>query len=191
MDTRICCRCKVEKPLEQFVKNKNKKHGRGHACLECHNSYRRKWDAEHPTESATVEEKICSMCETVKPASEFHRNRSSWTGLAARCKDCQANVSRGWYQQNKGRANKRMRSNALMRQYGLTEIEYDRILESQGGGCAICEAVSGNGDKRLSVDHDHQTGAVRGILCDPCNNALGFFRDDPSLLARAIQYLEN
>lgn len=69
--------------------------------------------------------------------------------------------------------------------------EYDRMLERQGGVCAIC----GNGAsdairKNLAVDHCHGTGRVRGLLCGNCNTGLGSFKDDPVLLRRAIKYLK-
>jgi hypothetical protein len=72
--------------------------------------------------------------------------------------------------------------------YGLSLAEYDRLLEWQGGGCAICGGTSG---RRLHVDHDHKNPRqVRGLLCNGCNNGLGRFRDDPELLRMAIGYLE-
>jgi len=65
---------------------------------------------------------------------------------------------------------------------------------SQNGVCAICsggETVKTRGTlRRLAVDHDHETGKVRGLLCNRCNNGLGNFRDDPDLLREAIAYLQ-
>lgn len=61
------------------------------------------------------------------------------------------------------------------------------MKNSQGGVCAICECPD---KKRLSVDHDHQTGKIRGLLCANCNLALGNFKDDPDRLAKAIVYLK-
>ena len=70
---------------------------------------------------------------------------------------------------------------------GIPLAEYDALLAAQGGGCAIC----GNAPKtrRLHVDHDHKTGAVRGVLCFNCNQALGNSRDDVIVLQRLITYL--
>jgi|SRR3972149_5086974 len=71
--------------------------------------------------------------------------------------------------------------------YGLTPQNYADLLQSQGGVCAVC----GNDDPRfrLSVDHDHATGRVRGLLCNTCNRAMGLFGDDSVRLRRAIAYL--
>ena len=81
-----------------------------------------------------------------------------------------------------------------VRRYGLTEKQYEQMLEQQGGVCAICrrkEARTLRGTLcALSVDHDHQTGAVRGLLCYACNTSLGGFRDSPALLERAAEYLK-
>lgn len=79
----------------------------------------------------------------------------------------------------------------LKHHYGLSPADLDRMLEAQGGGCAICGSADAlrKGSKRLCIDHDHATGAIRGLLCHPCNVGLGAYRDDPKLLANAIQYL--
>jgi hypothetical protein len=75
----------------------------------------------------------------------------------------------------------------LRRTFGITQADYDDLLARQGGGCAICGKRPGK--VSLHVDHHHATGEVRGLLCVGCNNALGQFRDDEDLLARAIQYV--
>lgn len=69
--------------------------------------------------------------------------------------------------------------------YGLTEDEYRRIERQQGGACAIC----GETPELLAVDHDHRSGAVRGLLCDRCNRAVGHLRDSPGICTRAAEYL--
>lgn len=75
--------------------------------------------------------------------------------------------------------------------YGLLEGQYDAIYAHQGGVCAICGPVTGRNGKtrRLSVDHNHDTGEVRGLLCRPCNTLVGMFRDDPSTFLRGAEYL--
>lgn len=73
---------------------------------------------------------------------------------------------------------------------------YQKLLVEQLGLCAICGVASGsersnnNGYKSLAVDHDHSTGAVRGLLCSSCNKAVGFLMDNPKLLRRAADYVE-
>lgn len=81
-----------------------------------------------------------------------------------------------------------------LRLLGTTPEEWDRLFALQGGVCAICgqpetEILRGK-VRRLAADHDHLSGKARGLLCHHCNLGLGRFRDDPSLLLAAIQYLE-
>lgn len=74
--------------------------------------------------------------------------------------------------------------------YGLTAEQYWRIYEYQGGVCYICRRATG-AHKRLSVDHCHTTGLVRGLLCGPCNrDVVGHLRDDPAAFSRGIDYLD-
>lgn len=74
----------------------------------------------------------------------------------------------------------------LARTYGLTVQDYDQMLSSQSGRCPICGKPP---EKRLVVDHSHETGAVRGLLCGHCNTAIGFLRDDADSCSRAAEYL--
>ena len=62
---------------------------------------------------------------------------------------------------------------------------------AQGDGCAICGGVNDPPGRRLAIDHDHVTGQVRGLLCYRCNSAIGLFKDDVTVLRRAILYLES
>ena len=77
----------------------------------------------------------------------------------------------------------------IVETYGITAIQYWMIYDFQGGLCYICRRANGK-RKRLSVDHDHKTGIVRGLLCTACNrNVLGHLRDDPDAAQRIIDYL--
>lgn len=110
---------------------------------------------------------------------------------------------REWSRRNKdkmkGHNNKESRRKAnrahTLRKYGLTPSEYDQMLNEQGGVCALCDkpetCLGNNGEvKMLAVDHDHDTGDVRGLLCNNCNRAIGLFGDDPELLLKAVAYLK-
>lgn len=89
------------------------------------------------------------------------------------------------YRANPEGHQKRTRRSTLLRAYGLTEAQYEAMLTEQGGRCLICRRVM----RPPAVDHCHTTGLVRGLLCRGCNTSLGHFRDDPAVLARAIEYL--
>ena len=77
----------------------------------------------------------------------------------------------------------------LRRRYGLSGVDYQRLLDAQDGVCAICKRPPPEG-RFLGVDHDHKTDAIRGLLCDRCNLALGQFYDSLSNLSNAMIYLE-
>lgn len=85
---------------------------------------------------------------------------------------------------------KRAASKANLARYGLTEVGYQALLANQGGHCALCPRTEANQQHhRLCVDHDHQSGTVRGLLCTPCNRALGVLGDNSEALQRAVRYL--
>jgi hypothetical protein len=82
------------------------------------------------------------------------------------------------------------REKALLRNYNLTQAQYEEMLKVQNGCCAICSTPQSALPCALAVDHDHATGAIRGLLCGLCNQGLGLFRDRPDLLNAAIAYLK-
>ena len=101
--------------------------------------------------------------------------------------------ARAYYHKNKEKiqkyTNSRSRAKHLKRTYGLTLIDYDNLLNRQLGVCAICGSSDSFGHGRFAVDHNHLTGKVRGLLCSKCNTGLGFFKDSPKLLLKAVSYL--
>ena len=78
----------------------------------------------------------------------------------------------------------------IRNQYGITLAAYYQMLANQGGGCAICGRIEEPDGRRLSVDHCHSTGKVRGVLCFACNKGLGLFYDNTDWLRKAVNYLE-
>ena len=81
----------------------------------------------------------------------------------------------------------------VLRKYGITSDEYDALTELQSGVCGICFGDANHGASRnrgfLSIDHNHKTGSVRGLLCSNCNLALGLFRDSAETLTRAAWWV--
>ena len=93
------------------------------------------------------------------------------------------------------RARSNNRRNAVLKhKYGITLEDYERMLEEQGGVCDICGTDKPGQNQESSysfhVDHDHETGAVRGLLCDRCNRGMGYFNDSSSILEKAVLYLK-
>lgn len=97
---------------------------------------------------------------------------------------------RARYLENKERLKPRHRETHLKRKYGLTLESFDALYTSQGGKCAICLSELNPFHNHTCVDHDHATGAVRGILCHGCNTGLGYFRDDVQRLLSAAEYIK-
>jgi hypothetical protein len=160
--------------------------------------------------------KRCRHCGELKPLEQFHRDRSVKDGRRPECKACTAAKRRAryrkdpaaeiarvkaWQQANSERLNayrrqrrsdpavrRRDRSGHLRRKFGITIDEYEARLARQGGGCAICgrdEPPAGS----LHVDHDHDSGRVRALLCVRCNNGIALFDEDPALLRYAADYV--
>jgi hypothetical protein len=81
------------------------------------------------------------------------------------------------------------------RNYGITQADYERMKKAQGYLCHLCGGEGFLMDSKrhhqtLCVDHDHDTGKVRKLLCHNCNRALGLLKDDPSLMRKAAEYIE-
>ncbi|MDT9692889.1 endonuclease VII domain-containing protein [Streptomyces sp. P9(2023)] len=114
--------------------------------------------------------KCCRRCGEIKPHSEWDRNKTASDGLSTRCKACRAIEGRAGH---------------LKRSYGITEAERDEMIKEQVGVCCICLAAPAE-----HVDHCHETGRVRGVLCFSCNAALGQFKDRPDAMRRAAAYVE-
>jgi hypothetical protein len=116
------------------------------------------------------------------PKEHFPINRSQPRGIGAYCLECHNLVVRENVQKNHGST----RNYHLRERYGVTEAQVEEMVREQGGVCAICLERPAE-----HVDHDHETGEVRGVLCFTCNVGLGNFRDRPDLLDRAVHYLED
>jgi hypothetical protein len=129
-------------------------------------------------------EKRCSKCGITQPAGNFSKEpANSTTGLNSQCKNCRKVYAREWMSGPKGR-------HIFLSRYGLTLDAYNALVDAQDGVCAICGKPEQAKRGCLCVDHDHNTGQVRGLLCTRCNTGLGMFLDNPSLLLEAVAYLE-
>lgn len=107
------------------------------------------------------------------------------------CLACFSKMGNAWQDAHPAESARHKRNHHLLKKFGITKEEEDRLLAEQGGVCAICsKAISDKRGYGPHIDHDHATGLVRGILCIRCNNALGLLGDDPIRLRAAIAYLE-
>lgn len=119
--------------------------------------------------------KLCSNCKQSKPLSDFNTDKTKKSGLTTHCKLCRK---------------KFRRKGDLYRKYGISPRQYDKLFEKQGECCAICGKHQSKLKTTLNVDHNHETGKIRGLLCVACNRLLGYAQDNQDILREAIQYLE-
>ena len=128
--------------------------------------------------------KTCSSCKLDKEEHNFYKNSARVDGLSNQCKDCHSKSIKKYRSRpetkrmNRERAAKkykyRQRERWLMNKYGISVIDYCIILANQKGTCAACGITVDDYGRRFAVDHDHDTGDVRGLLCAGCNLRLGF-----------------
>lgn len=154
-----------------------------------------------------VTTKVCCRCGMEKSIDHFYRNDNKEDGFRVSCKECEKEYQKQWYEKNKERLNKKSkdynernkevitvkaRRVRIKRIYGIEEDTYTKNLELQGGACAICGSTypGGNSKGYFHIDHCHETGQFRGLLCGRCNTSLGGFKDDINILKKAIEYLE-
>lgn len=140
--------------------------------------------------------KICSKCRYEQPVAEFFKRATAKDNLRSHCRTCEKAAQRKriasgrmkiardkWSHSEKGRRSvqtyrhvhrRESREKSLRLKYGITIKQYDKILAAQNGVCGICGCSPENNKRRLSVDHNHKTKIVRGLLCVQCNVLLGF-----------------
>ncbi|MFC8078689.1 endonuclease VII domain-containing protein [Streptomyces sp. NPDC057307] len=174
-DGKKCPRCQRLLEREAFAGNRSMSDGLQVYCRECAaNYYRQSQEAKGRAVRVKVPvprgHKRCPQCGEVKSYAEWELNPTSSDGYASYCKLCRAQRNQESY---------------FKRKYGITMAERDEMISSQMGICVICLSAPA-----AHVDHCHETGRVRGVLCFNCNSAIGKLGDDPDTLRRAIAYLE-
>lgn len=145
------------------------------------------------------DEKICSKCLAVKPLSEYHPHTQTKDGKQPSCKACSYQTKlrsqERYPERHRERMQRIVRRSHVRRKYGLERVDYDALVEQAGGRCQSCGEPERIAHKDgtvwpLCVDHDHVTGAVRGLLCHACNRAAGAVGDDFVKLRAIADYLE-
>ncbi|MEV1109948.1 endonuclease VII domain-containing protein [Micromonospora sp. NPDC049751] len=125
--------------------------------------------------------KLCHKCERRKPIESFYKRSASKDGRQSYCIECAKERDK-----IRERPNTPERQDAyLQRTYGLSLADVEEMKAAQGGLCAIC----GHVPDRWVIDHCHDTGKVRGALCNNCNRCLGLLKDDADVLLSAAMYL--
>jgi hypothetical protein len=183
---KICSKCYKMKPLAEFNIRHESVDGRSYVCKSCHSieqnsryTRKRRKRVIDP-DNNQIE---CYKCRKILPKDQFSITRNN--KFHSYCKSCR-NISRRtrdeWAKKRDAR-------------YGLLPGQYDRLLVKQNSVCAICKlpetcTTIAKSVSPLSVDHSHNTGVIRGLLCNNCNLMLGYAKDNIQTLKQAILYLE-
>jgi DNA-directed RNA polymerase subunit M/transcription elongation factor TFIIS len=140
-------------------------------------------------------EKPCRVCKLVKPLEDFSPRKANRDGRTNVCRPCH-NEYRLERRVLDSESRRKGYSHHLKARYGLTLEELEAMIERQNGLCEICHQLPTpeqmayrKTSQGLNVDHDHETGKVRSLLCTPCNTMLGAARDSTDILKWGIEYL--
>lgn len=133
-------------------------------------------------EAASVASKKCTKCKSNKTVGDYHKSSKSSDGLASWCKSCVNSIRRENRKRTYTAENKRRW--AIKTRYGITTDQVESMFSEQKGACALC----GLPLKKFHIDHNHNNGIVRGLLCHRCNIRLGGW-DDLVWREKAARYL--
>lgn len=159
--------------------------------------------------------KHCKKCNELKEPTDFHKCASASDGLQPRCKPCNNSAVHKWrkaypekekekqakyYKKNATEAKEKMKEykkvnksrikTLNLKKYGLSQEQYEVMVELQNHSCKICKRHSSEFSKGLCVDHCHKSGKIRGLLCGPCNTGIGLLQDNPAIIIAAATYVE-
>lgn len=192
-ETKQCSKCKEMKPLPEFYLHEStrKLHSK---CKLCQVLESRQWRAKNPEKcretakryNEKTKEKAAAYGakywkKNKKKLQKYHRkyHKKHAAEISARNKKKRAESPIPYDREQR-------RKSHLKITFGLSIDDYDKLVKNQNGACAVCGKKP---KKRLHVDHCHATKAIRGLLCQKCNQALGLFQDDLRVLQKAIEYL--
>lgn len=168
---KTCCHCKEVLSLDSFQKNRAAPDGLQYRCKDC--------TAKASKECRARRGHL--WLEKINPWGNRPENRDR-SNATTRARQTQRKI------ENPDKVREERRRWQLQTKYGLTPELKQALVEIQDGVCSICfvpiDAIS------CATDHDHAGDYVRGMLCRPCNSALGLFKDNPDILRRAAAYLE-
>ena len=170
-----CCRCLIEKAVDDFGINRATSDGRQYACKICIRKAEMSWSKRSPEHKAKRTK--------LKVAKDAKRRQEDPV-----FREYRLEATRKYRGKFPERVKVQNRSSKLA-MYGLSDEAYNEMRAEQNGLCALCKKRDG-GRRGLFVDHDHETGEVRGLLCHSCNTGLGMLGDNVAGLEKAIAYLQ-
>lgn len=192
MDTKQCTCCKIDLPLTQFGLRKNKPRSR---CRKCENMLSKEWRRKN-SEKVRAAGRIRNERYKNKDPEAYKKRKHEYY---VKHKERMLRQSKQWAKDNPEQARAiqkksrkkrqaRTRDYVLRTKYGITLKEYNNLVDKQGGHCPLCGNVLAD---NYAVDHCHDTGRVRGVLCRGCNTGVGLLRHDVKVLRNAIKYLSD
>ncbi len=189
METKVCTKCKVEKPFTRFYKHSKSKFGLEGACMDCRNAQRKEW--EKATEGEDLKKKIRNKKwreANVEYCKQLHKEwkLKNYNYILKYFKE---------YNKNRTSEQKLLSRGNIIKKYwpGTTSKQalekYEELLKNQNYSCAICKQHKSHFKKSLAIDHSHKNGKVRGALCYRCNRLYVSIHTKET--ARAVlEYLE-
>lgn len=185
----------INQGLSTYFTGKACKHGHtaprstvSGACKVCHQERQREFNKKYDRKAPRSGPSTRGITGETKVTREELRARGKdWQ---QKNPDRTREISRTHYQNNKVLHNERATENRLLRNLGITTEQYRLIMDEHNGQCDICGTTEPGGPhKTFNLDHDHETGEIRGILCRRCNTSIGQFQDSVTLLRKAADYL--
>lgn len=168
---KTCNKCNQNKSYNAFSKHPTISDGYYNQCKQCRHEARKKREAAKFSPDFTGS-KVCKRCLVDKSKDNFLINKSTSDGFNGWCKSCTKDAS-------------------ILAKYAISLNEYNRLLDKQNNSCAICGTKSPAGvSGEFVIDHCHDSGTVRGLLCNHCNTGLGKLGDTIESLEKALKYLK-
>jgi hypothetical protein len=179
METKKCTTCKIEQALSEYRKDASRSNGINPTCNNCNKEIQRKWYKNNKEKAKKIASK------------NYHKNKD-----LINTKRRQERINNPEEVRAKARANYNPIAGKVAgwKNAGIKDMTYERylqMLESQKSCCAICGAHQDKFKRKLCVDHNHETGEARGLLCDACNGGIGRLKDSTQMLEKAIKYLKD
>jgi hypothetical protein len=189
---KVCTKCSISKPIEEYSKHPNSRSGYYNICKACNVPPANAFKPRGRITQAAPAFKKCKQCKHTHPIEHYYEHKQSADGHSHICKTCKppappkpprkirlpgtlTKEERAW----------EARCRWVKHKYGLSKEQYKAMLDAHDGLCDICRDPI----DVTHLDHCHATGKVRGLLCSYCNHGLGQFKDSISRLLNAAEYL--
>ena len=207
MTTKICCKCKTEKEINEFGAENRSKDGKNSCCKKCVRergsiSYHKNIEKSRESRRKSGKKYREENPEKVKSSfnKSFEKNKEKIRAYQKIWKQENAEIIHNklheYYQNNKEEYRIKSREAHLKKEYGISYTQYINMFDEQSGLCAICYKPEVTIEKRtgriraLAVDHDHSTGKIRALLCYCCNKGIGYLKENQDIIKNASLYLE-